>query len=110
MPKTHIFRVKPNQELLASIKSYCEQNNIRSGIITHIIGSFSSAKLSFLKTLPGKYITKEFKGPLEIVAGQGTIATMKDTNELVLHIHILVSDENKAIGGHLTEGMIFSTA
>jgi predicted DNA-binding protein with PD1-like motif len=27
-----------------------------------------------------------------------------------LHIHILVSDENKAVGGHLNEGKIFSTA
>jgi predicted DNA-binding protein with PD1-like motif len=35
---------------------------------------------------------------------------MADTNEFVLHIHILVSDENKAVGGHLTEGKIFSTA
>jgi predicted DNA-binding protein with PD1-like motif len=110
MQKTHLFRVKPNEELLSAIKSYCEKNRIRSAVITHIIGSFSNVKLSFLKTLPGKYITKEFRGPLEIVAGQGTIATMADTNELVLHIHIIVSDENKAVGGHLAEGKIFSTA
>ncbi|MCJ7817047.1 MAG: DNA-binding protein [Candidatus Aenigmarchaeota archaeon] len=113
MPNTHLFRVKPNEELLTAIKTFCEKNKIRSGVITQIIGSFSSVKLNFLKSLPGNYITKEFKsphGPLEIVAGQGTIATMADTNELVLHIHILVSDENKAVGGHLTEGIIFSTA
>jgi len=113
MPKTHLFRVKPNEELLKSIKTFCEKNKIRSGVITQLIGSFSSVKLNFLKSLPGNYITKEFRnshGPLEIVAGQGTVATMADTGELVLHIHILVSDENKAIGGHLTEGIIFSTA
>jgi len=113
MPKTHMFRVKPDQELLGAIKSYCERERIRSGVITQLIGSFSSVKLNFLKSLPGNYTTKEFrnpKGPLEIVTGQGTIATMKDTNELVLHIHILVSDENRAVGGHLAEGTIFSTA
>ncbi|MCX6814210.1 MAG: DNA-binding protein [Candidatus Aenigmarchaeota archaeon] len=113
MQKTHLFRVKPNEELLTAIKTFCEKNKIHSGVITQVIGSFSSVKLNFLKSLPGNYITKEFKnlhGPLEIVAGQGTIATMEQTNELVLHIHILVSDENKAIGGHLTEGNVFSTA
>lgn len=110
MGKTHVFRVKPKEELLATIKSYCLAHNIRSAVITHIIGSFSSVNLGFLKTLPGKYITKDFRGPLEIVSCQGTIATMADTKELVMHVHGMVSDENKAIGGHINEGIIFSTA
>jgi predicted DNA-binding protein with PD1-like motif len=109
MPKTHMFRVKPKEELIEAIKSYCLDHNIRSAVITHIIGSFSSVNLGFLKTLPGKYITKDFKGPLEIVSCQGTIATMADTGELVLHIHGMVSDENKAIGGHINDGIVFST-
>ena len=110
MPKTHLIRVKPGEELLTQIKAYCEKRKIRSAVITHIIGSFSSAKLGFLKVLPGKYITKEIKGPLEIVACQGTIGTMASTGELVLHIHGLVSDESKAIGGHINQAIIFSTA
>ena len=110
MPKTHIFRVKPSQELLTEIKAYCSSHKISSGIITHIIGSFSSVKLGFLKTLPGHYITRDFKGPLEIVCCQGSVATMTDTGELVLHIHGMVSDENKAMGGHINEAVVFSTA
>ena len=110
MLKTHLIRVKPGEELLTQIKAYCEKRKIRSAVITHVIGSFSSAKLGFLKVLPGKYITKEIKGPLEIVACQGTIGTMAGTGELVLHIHGLVSDENKATGGHINEAIIFSTA
>lgn len=106
--KTHIFRVKPDQELLGSVQAFCEKNGITSGIITGIIGSLNSAKLGFLKELPGKYISKEFKGPLEIVAAQGSIALYE--GEPVLHIHMLVSDENRAIGGHLIEAKIFSTA
>jgi len=122
MPKTHLIRVKPGEELLTQIKAYCERRKIRSAVITHIIGSFSSVKLGFLKVLPGKYITKEIKGPLEIVACQGTIGTMagiedrrrqespSSKGELVLHIHGLVSDENKSIGGHINQAIIFSTA
>jgi predicted DNA-binding protein with PD1-like motif len=110
MARTHIFRVKPKEELLAAIKSYCLSRNVRSAVITHIIGSFSSVNLGFLKTLPAKYITKDFRGPLEIVSCQGTIAMMADTGELVMHIHGMVSDESKAIGGHINEAIVFSTA
>jgi len=42
------------------------------------------------------------------VCAQGSIATYQD--ESTLHVHILLSDENHAIGGHLTEAHVFSTA
>jgi predicted DNA-binding protein with PD1-like motif len=108
MSQIHIFRVKPDEELVHSINQYCQSNRITSGVITGIIGSLQSVKLGFLKELPGKYITKEFQGPLEIVCAQGTIATYQ--NEFALHIHILVSDEKRAIGGHLSNACVFSTA
>jgi predicted DNA-binding protein with PD1-like motif len=120
MGKTYVFRVKPNEELLTAIKYYCDKSSIHSAVVTHIIGSFSKVTLGFLKTLPGKYITKEFKGPLEIVCCQGTIATMdhrkeggrppSSQGELVMHIHGMVSDESKSIGGHINEAIVFSTA
>ena len=47
-------------------------------MVTGIIGSLQSVKLGFLKELPGKYITKELQGPLEIVSAQGTIATYQN--------------------------------
>ncbi len=106
--KTHLFRVKPDKELVESISEYCKSNGITSGIVTGIIGSLRSVKLGFLKELPGKYITKDFQGPLEIVSAQGTVGECE--NELALHIHILISDEDRAVGGHLNEGKIFSTA
>lgn len=108
MNQTYVFRVKPEKELVHSIKQYCKSNRITSAVITGIIGSLKSAKLGFLKELPGKYITMDFQGPLEIVCAQGTIAACQD--ESVLHIHILVSDENRAVGGHLTKACVFSTA
>jgi predicted DNA-binding protein with PD1-like motif len=106
--KIHVFRVMPDKELLSSVKAFCESKGIKSGIITGIIGSLKTAKLGFLKELPGKYITKEFKGPLEIVAAQGSIALCD--SELIIHIHMLISDDHQAIGGHLSEAQVFSTA
>lgn len=106
--KVHVFRVKPKEELAAEISSYCRQNNISSGVVIGIIGSVSSASLNFLRELPGRYQTKEYGGPLEIVAAQGSVA-LKDS-ELIVHIHIQLSDQAGCQGGHLVAAEVFSTA
>ena len=67
-----------------------------------------SAKLNFLRELPGKYETKEYKGSLEIVCAQGSVA-LKDA-ELIIHVHIQLSTPDGCRGGHLVEAKVFSTA
>jgi predicted DNA-binding protein with PD1-like motif len=106
--KIHVFRVKPNQELLDSINHYCLKSGITSGIIIGIIGSLIDAKLNFLKKLPGQYDSVDYNGPLEIVCAQGSIA-LKD-NTQVVHIHIQLSTESLCCGGHLASAVVFSTA
>lgn len=104
----HIFRVKPGEELAEAIAKYCQTNGIASGVIVGLIGSVASAKLSFLKELPGQYETESYTGPLEIVCAQGSVALKKD--DLIVHIHIQLSLQQGCFGGHLTEAIIFSTA
>jgi len=106
--KVHVFRIKPKQELAGEIVSYCRQNGVSSGVVIGIIGSLESAKLSFLRELPGKYETKEYEGPLEIVCAQGSVA-LKDA-ELLIHVHTQLSSIDGCQGGHLTEAKVFSTA
>ena len=106
--KIHVFRIKPKQELASEITRYCRQNGISSGVVIGIIGSVESARLNFLKELPGKYETEEYQGPLEIVCAQGSVA-LKDA-ELIVHVHIQLSDSDKCRGGHLVEAKVFSTA
>ena len=106
--KVHVFRVKPGQELLGEIVRYCRENKISSGIIIGIIGSAESARLNFLHGLPAKYEGKEFTGPLEIVAAQGSVALMN--GETIIHIHIQLAKEDASWGGHLVNATIFSTA
>ena len=106
--KIHVFRVKPKQELAREITSYCRQKDISSGVVIGIIGSVESASLNFLRELPGKYVTKEYQGPLEIVCAQGSIA-LKDS-ELIVHIHIQLSGLDGCQGGHFVEARVFSTA
>lgn len=106
--KIHVFRVRPGQELASEIVRYCQQNGVSSGVVIGIIGSAESARLNFLKELPGKYETKEYGGPLEIVGAQGSVA-LKD-GELIVHVHIQVSSLDGCQGGHLVEAVVFSTA
>lgn len=106
--KVHVFRIKPKQELTSGIAGYCRQNGISSGVVIGIIGSVESATLNFLKKLPGKYGPKEYKGPLEIVGAQGSIA-LKDS-ELIIHTHIQLSSTSGCQGGHLVDAIVFSTA
>ena len=106
--KTHVFRIKPKQELVSEIARYCRQKGISSGVVIGIIGSLENVRLSFLKELPGEYETVDYPGPLEIVCAQGSIA-LKDA-ELIVHVHIQISSQNECRGGHLTEAKVFSTA
>jgi len=106
--KVHVFRVKPGQELLGSIFSYCREHGISSGVITGIIGSVERAKLNFLKELPGKYESVDHPGPLEIVCAQGSVALKDDS--LIIHVHIQLSGQDICRGGHLAQATVFSTA
>lgn len=106
--KIHVFRIRPNAELLGGIIGYCREQGITSGVILGLIGSVQNAKLNFLKELPGKYVTETYFGPLEIAGGQGSVALKGD--ELLLHIHIQLSGPASAYGGHLVEARVFSTA
>ncbi len=106
--KVHVFRVKPKQELLSSITSYCREHNITSGIVVGIIGSVEKAKLNFIMKLPGKYESKDYSGPLEIVCAQGSVATKDDS--LIVHIHVQLSSQEICRGGHLAEATVFTTA
>ena len=104
----HVFRVKPKQELASEIADHCRKNGISSGVVIGIIGSVESASLNFLRELPGKFETKEYEGPLEIVSAQGSVA-LKDS-ELIVHIHIQLSGSDGCQGGHLVGAEVFSTA
>jgi predicted DNA-binding protein with PD1-like motif len=106
--KVHVFRVRPGLELAGETAGYCHQNGISSGVVIGIIGSVTSARLNFLRELPGKYETKEYQGPLEIVGAQGSVA-LKDA-EIIIHVHIQLSGLDGCQGGHLVEAAVFSTA
>ena len=91
--KVHVFRVKPEQEIIREIGRYCRQHQISSGVVIGIIGSVQRAKLNFLKGLPGRYETEEYSGHLEIVCAQGSIA-LKDADLIGFPLRLTVGERN----------------
>ena len=106
--RVHVFRVKPDQELLGEITRCCAEQKIVSGVVIGIIGSVKRAKLNFLMELPGKYDSVEYRGPLEIVCAQGSVALKDD--QTIVHIHMQLSSQDICRGGHLADATVFSTA
>jgi predicted DNA-binding protein with PD1-like motif len=96
-------RFLENEDLLATITSVAKQNNINSGFF-FLIGTLKKAVLGYYKE--GKYVPIEKDGPLEIVSCMGNIS-IRDEAELVVHGHIVVSDnEGDAFGGHVLSGCL----
>jgi len=106
--RVHVFRVAPDRELSSAIADYCRESGISSAVVVGIIGSLREARLNYLVELPGRYISHDYAGPLEIVAAQGTVA-LKDT-ETLTHVHIQLASQQGCHGGHLARGIVFSTA
>ncbi len=106
--RMYVFRVMPGKELLEEISKYCEVNNIDSAVVIGIIGSLEKARINYVVKLPAQFESIEYKGPLEIVGAQGTVALKE--GKRINHIHIQIAGTKICTGGHLAEGKIFSTA
>jgi len=98
--KIFATRLKPNQDLKESLKSFVKQNNIQSGFILTAVGSLKQATLRFANRDNAQVFNETF----EIVSLVGTLSIHG------IHLHISLSDKNgKTIGGHLVDGCIIYT-
>lgn len=98
----YIFRLKKGQDLKKEIVKYCEENNIKSGIIGACVGC--CYEINF--RLAGGKTFYHNKEDYEIVSMTGTIS--KDG----VHIHVSFADVlGNVVGGHLSDGcLVNSTA
>ena len=103
----YIIRLERGNEILQSLKEFCEKNEIKCGYFTGI-GALDSVELAHYFVDTKKYSSQKIEKPLEIVNLTGNVTTMGD--EVYLHCHITLSDEEMhAIAGHLKEGRISAT-
>lgn len=105
---TYVLRLNKNEEVITSIKTLCEKENIKLAEITGL-GASNCVEIGVFNTETKEYNTKEFKGMFEITSLIGNV-TQKD-NDVYLHIHINFGDpEENVKGGHLVKSVISATS
>lgn len=98
--QTHVFRLKPGEDLKKSIQAFVNEKQISAGWMVTCAGSLRRYHLRFADQQQGN----EGQGHFEIVGLTGTLSVNGS------HIHMSISDSTgKTIGGHLMEGSIVYT-
>lgn len=102
-----IIRLDKGEEILSSLISFCDQNEISGGWISGL-GALSSATLANYDLSTKTYARKDFEGKFELLNLTGNIAKLDD--KTVAHIHATISNENMEVyGGHLEKGTVAAT-
>jgi len=110
-----VARLKPEADLLTSIRRIAEEKSVKSGVILSGVGLLRKAQLRNCKSLPEKYpITDNNRmfttimKPLEILAISRIIYTVKGKPNVHAHVVLSFVEDGKisVIGGHLLEGCL----
>lgn len=107
--RTVVGRILPDTDLIPGIFKICQENELKYGYISMLIGSLK--KVSYVYAFSEedakigiKYSEPVIKeGPFEFLAGQGLIGFKEDRSRTI-HLHGIISDEDmKLYGGHFTD-------
>lgn len=102
-----VLRLDKGEEILRTLRQFCEKNNIRLGVVSGI-GAVNLADVGLFEQDTKKYHTKEFTGSMEIVSLSGNISQMNGST--YLHLHITLTDSTyQAFGGHLNKAIVGAT-
>jgi len=96
------LRLKPNQDLKQSLRTFVKEQDIKAGFILTAIGSLQQITIRFANQTTSTVLKDKF----EILSLNGTLATTG------IHLHICIADQaGKTIGGHLDDGcLVYTTA
>jgi hypothetical protein len=103
----YFLRIDKGKEIIAELKKFCKEQNIKLGTITGI-GATNKAVIGLFETATKQYHKKLFIGDHEITSLVGNITTMN--GEAYLHIHINLGDiKNRAFSSHLNSAIVSAT-
>jgi len=95
-----IVRLNSGEDVLQSIRAAVAEAGIRHGLILAGVGSINGYHVHVVKTpnIPPGDIFFQGEGVFDILSITGAIIDRR------VHAHIIFSDTEKAMGGHLEEG------
>lgn len=102
-----IVRIDKGEEIVETLKQFCEDNDIKLGSILGI-GATNKVTVGLFDVETKKYHSKELVGNYEIAPLVGNISTMN--GQVYLHLHINLCDsEHRSFGGHLNSAIVSAT-
>jgi len=98
--RTLVVRFDYGDLLLEGIQEVIKSEGIETGYVTGGIGTFDRCRMHMITTtgFPSDDRVVEMEGPIELIALQGLIAGGEP------HLHVTISDTERAYGGHLEPG------
>ena len=99
--RVFVLRLDPGDFLLESIKAFIKAENIQDAFIASAIGTLDYCVMHMVMTTgypPVEHFERWEDKPLEVSSIDGVIA------DGMPHLHMVVSDHEKAYSGHLEEG------
>ncbi|MCF7792780.1 MAG: DNA-binding protein [Candidatus Cloacimonetes bacterium] len=101
------IRIDKGEEIISSLKKFCENENIKLGKISGI-GATNNVTVGLFEPSKQQYHSNTLKEDFEILSLTGNITTMK--NEVYLHCHITLANKNhQSFGGHLNSAVVSAT-
>ncbi len=100
LEKLGVIRLDRGEDLFKGIKQACTQARISDGVIVSACGSVLKYRIHMVdtRTFPPIDYFESKSGAYQIQGLQGILA------EGELHAHLIVSNKDGALGGHLEEG------
>jgi predicted DNA-binding protein with PD1-like motif len=98
--RVHIFRIDPGEDILKSVNALIFKQELKQAVVLGGYGTLASYHLHWVahSKLPTDNIFGKGEGGVEILSMSGTVIGGDP------HIHVTLSTEKGAFGGHLEEG------
>ena len=98
--RTWVLRFDPGEDLLEGLRRAASELGVRDGVFLSGIGSLTSYHVHVVSStdLPPTNAFMKGEGPFDILAITGHVMGGR------VHAHLTISDEEKAMGGHLEPG------
>jgi len=95
-----VVRLKRGTDLLEGLKKAVQQEGIRNAAILSGVGSLTAYRVHAVDntTLPAKNVFYQAEGPQDLLNVNGCVIDGR------VHAHIVFSDDEKGLGGHLEPG------
>ena len=99
--KVYTIRISPEEDFLGAVEQFVKETGMKYGVVVSGIATFKNCVMHMVTTTtypPVEYFDRKEDTPLELSAVSGVIANGD------IHLHMVVSDKDKAYSGHVEHG------